>query len=429
MNHTTAETPSPLPSIFPFIPSGQNQLGDIVVMDLAIIMLVAAVMIAVAFKLKQPMVMGYIFAGMIIGPYTPPFTLVSSLNTINLLAELGIIMLLFVVGTEFPVAKLRAVGRISLVVALAEAVGTMMIVFFIAQHLGFSFFDSMFLSLAMSITSTVVTVRVLEELGLIQDKSSLLLLGISIVEDILAISILAILQSVAAAGGDSFSIINIAISIGLVGAFIGSILVIGSKYMPPIIDRVGRTNDYTLLLIVILALAFGLSFVAQGLGLSVATGAFLAGVLVAESKSASVAKIVTIPLRDMFAAIFFISIGALMDISLIPLFIIPAVILILASFASKFLIVTSILAKAKIDNTTALRTGLGMASAKGELSLVVVKGGQDVGAITNAILPILGVVTIITTFITPFIIRLGAKLNLSEPTEEGGSTSQTPQQK
>lgn len=429
MNHTAAiDTSSPLPSIFPFIPSGQNQFADIVVMDLAIIMVIAAVMITVAFKLKQPMVIGYIFAGMIIGPYTPPFTLVSSLETINLLAELGIIMLLFVVGTEFPVAKLRAVGRISLVVALAEALGTMMLVFFIAQHLGFSFFDSMFLSLAMSITSTVVTVRVLEELGLIQDKSSLLLLGISIVEDILAISILAILQSVAAAdaSGNGFSIVGIAISIGVVGAFIGSILVIGSKYMPPIIDRVGRTNDYTLLLLVILALAFGLSFIAQGLGLSVATGAFLAGVLVAESKSASVSKIVTVPLRDMFGAIFFISIGALMDISLIPVFIVPAAILILASFASKFLIVTGILSKAKIDNSTAIRTGLGMASAKGELSLVVVKGGQDVGAITNSILPILGVVTIVTTFITPFIIRLGAKLNISEAAE--GASSQTPQE-
>ena len=429
MNHTAAiDTSSPLPSIFPFIPSGQNQFADIVVMDLAIIMVIAAVMITVAFKLKQPMVIGYIFAGMIIGPYTPPFTLVSSLETINLLAELGIIMLLFVVGTEFPVAKLRAVGRISLVVALAEALGTMMLVFFIAQHLGFSFFDSMFLSLAMSITSTVVTVRVLEELGLIQDKSSLLLLGISIVEDILAISILAILQSVAAAdaSGNGFSIVGIAISIGVVGAFIGSILVIGSKYMPPIIDRVGRTNDYTLLLLVILALAFGLSFIAQGLGLSVATGAFLAGVLVAESKSASVSKILTVPLRDMFGAIFFISIGALMDISLIPVFIVPAAILILASFASKFLIVTGILSKAKIDNSTAIRTGLGMASAKGELSLVVVKGGQDVGAITNSILPILGVVTIVTTFITPFIIRLGAKLNISEAAE--GASSQTPQE-
>ena len=430
MNHTATGS-SPLPSLFPFIPSGENQFADIVVMDLAIIMLVAAIMIVIAFKLKQPMVIGYIFAGMIIGPYTPPFTLVSSLETINLLAELGIIMLLFVVGTEFPVAKLRAVGRISLIVALAEALGTLMIVFFIAQHLGFSFFDSMFLSLALSITSTVVTVRVLEELGLIRDKSSLLLLGISIIEDILAISILAILQSVASADveGNGFSIVNIAISIGVVGAFIGSILVIGSKYMPPIIDKVGRTNDYTLLLLVILALAFGLSFVAQGLGLSVATGAFLAGVLVAESKSASVAKIVTIPLRDMFGAIFFISIGALMDISLIPVFIVPAAILILSSFASKFLIVTGILVNTKIDNNTALRTGLGMASAKGELSLVVVKGGQDVGAITNSILPILGVVTIVTTFITPFIIRFGAKLNLTEPTEEGGSSSQISPQK
>jgi CPA2 family monovalent cation:H+ antiporter-2 len=114
-----------------------------------------------------------------------------------------------------------------------------------------------------------------------------------------------------------------------------------------------------------------------------------------------------------------------MDISLIPIFIIPATILILASFASKFLIVTGILVNTKIDNTTALRTGLGMASAKGELSLVVVKGGQDVGAITNSILPILGVITIVTTFITPFIIRLGAKLNISEAAE--GASSQTPQ--
>jgi CPA2 family monovalent cation:H+ antiporter-2 len=123
---------------------------------------------------------------------------------------------------------------------------------------------------------------------------------------------------------------------------------------------------------------------------------------------------------------FFIPIGALIDISLIPVFITPAAILILASFATKFLIVTGILTKANIDNTIALRTGLGMASAKGELSLVVVKGGQDVGAITNSILPILGVVTIVTTFITPFIIRLGAKLNLSEAAE--GSPSHLPQE-
>lgn len=419
VNHTGAVNGT-LPSIIPAQIFGPGaELGDIVVMDLAVIMLVAALMIAVAYKLKQPMVIGYILAGMIIGPYTPPFSLVSSLETVNLLAELGIIMLLFVVGTEFPVAKLKSVGRLALVVALAEALGTLMIVLFIAQNLGFSFYDSMFLSLAMSITSTVVTVRVLEELNLIKDKSSMLLLGISVIEDILAISLLAVFQSVASQEVGEFSAVRVAVSIAIAAAFIGSIIVVGSRFMPRIIDRAGKTNDYALLLIVILALAFGLSFIASGLGLSVATGAFLAGVLVAESRSAAIARIVTIPLRDMFAAVFFISIGALMDISLIPVFIIPALILILASFSSKFLIVTGLLMKSKVDSTTSVRTGLGMASAKGELSLVVVKGGQDVGAITSSLLPILGVVTIVTTFITPFVIKLGTKLALSRP--EGSS--------
>jgi len=397
--------------IAPIFDSGSD-LSQIIVFDLAVIMIVAAVMVAITYKLKQPMILGYIIAGMLIGPYTPPFTLVTNIETINLLAELGIVMLLFVIGTEFPLARLRSVGRISIIVALAESLGTLILVFFIAQALGFTFFDSLFLGLALSITSTVVTVKVLEELGMIRDKSSTLLLGISIVEDVLAISILAVFQSVAADGG-SLSVPDLAISVGIVGAFVGGILFVGSKFMPRIIDKFGATNDHALLLIVILGIAFGLAVAAGLLGMSVATGAFLAGVLVAESKSASIARIITTPLRDMFAAIFFISIGALMDISLVPAFIVPATILILASFASKFLIVTGILAKAGMDSTTSFRTGLGMASAKGELSLVVVKGGQDVGAITSALLPILGVVTIVTTFMAPYIIRFGAKLQIS----------------
>jgi monovalent cation:H+ antiporter-2, CPA2 family len=411
-----------LPSILPPPPLfGGSDLGDLVVMDLAVIMFVAAIMMAITYKLKQPMVIGYILAGMIIGPYTLPFSLVSSIETINLMAELGIIMLLFGVGLEFPIAKLRSIGRVSLVVALSEALGTLMIVFFTAQTLGFSFFDSMFLALALSITSTVVTVRVFEELNLIKDRSSLLVLGITIVEDILAITILAVLQSVAAAG-ENLSIVGITISISIVAAFIGSILIVGSRFMPKIIDKASKTNDYALLLIVILGMAFGLSFIASGFGLSVATGAFLAGVLVAESNSAAIARIITTPLRDMFAAIFFISIGALMDISLIPLFIVPAAILILTSFGSKFLIVTGILLKANFDSVTSVRTGLGVSAAKGELSLVVVKGGQDVGAITSSLLPILGIVTIVTTFLAPFIIRFGARLNLSSQAQDPAST-------
>ena len=394
--------------------------SDFIVQDFAVIMIVAAVMLVITYKLKQPMVIGYILAGMIIGPHTPPFSLIRDVNTVNVFAELGIIMLLFVIGTEFPIAKLRSVGRISIIVALTESIGTLLIVLFIAQALGFSFFDSAFLGLAMSITSTVVTVRILEELDMIRDKSSILLLGISIVEDIVAISTLAILQSIAANGGE-VSIPQISISIGIAAAFIGGILIIGSKFLPNIIDKIGKTNDYALLLIVILGLAFGLSFVAKGLGLSVATGAFLAGVLVAESKTAAIAKVITVPLRDVFAALFFISIGALMDVSRIPLFIVPAIVLILTSFASKLLIITTILVKANYDSVTALRTGLGMSSARGELSLVVIKGGQDVGAITSSIFPIVGVVTIVTIFMTPYILGFGSKLKSSSSTVDNGS--------
>jgi len=386
---------------------------DFLIQDFAVIMIVAAIMLVITHRLKQPMVIGYILAGMIIGPYTPPFSLIQNVNSLNTFAELGIIMLLFVIGTEFPIAKLRSIGRISIIIALPESIGTLLIVYFVAQALGFSFFDSLFLALAMSITSTVVTVRILEELGMIKDKSTVLILGITIVEDIIAITTLGIFQSVAANSGQ-VSILQVSISIGIVAAFIGSILLVGSRYVPKIIDKIGKTGDYALILIVILGLAFGLSFAAKELGLSVATGAFLAGVLVAESKSANIARVITTPLRDMFAAIFFISIGALIDLSHIPLLIVPAMLLILTSFASKFLIISTILVRAKgYDGITALKTGLGMASARGELSLVVAKAGQDVGAISSSVFPILGVVTIVTTFITPYVIKFGSRIRIS----------------
>ena len=403
-------------SLFPQLFTVGNDPIEFVVQDIAVIMVVAAVMLAITFKLRQPMVIGYIIAGMIIGPYTPPFSLVQSPETLNLFAELGIIMLLFVTGTEFPIAKLRSVGKVSIVTALAESLGTLLIVFFIAQNLGFSFYDSMFLALALSVTSTVITIRILEDVGLIRDKSSTLILGMLIVEDIVVISALGIMQSFIASGG-SPSILNIAITLGTVGGFIGGILIVGSKFVPRIIDRAGKTNDYALLLITILSIAFGLSFIANSLGMSVVIGAFLAGVLVAESKSAAVARIITIPLRDMFAALFFISIGALMNVTLVPMFIVPAIILILTSFASKLLVVTGILVRFRYDSATALRTGLGISATKGELSLVVAKGGLDVGAISASILPLLGVITIVTTFMGPFIIRVGSRFKLAEPTE------------
>ena len=421
MNHTPPLVAnSSFPQIFsdPGLSSSLSP-SDFIVQDFAVIMIIAAIMLIITYKLKQPMVIGYILAGMVIGPYTPPFTLIQSVETVNVFAELGIIMLLFVIGTEFPIAKLKSVSRTSIIVGIPESLGTLIIVFFIAQTLGFSFFDSVFIALAMSITSTVVTIKILEELNVLRDRSSVLILGVLIIEDIIAVSALAILQSTASANSDQISIIQISLSIGVVLAFIGSILILGSKFIPNALDKVGKTNDYALLLIVILGLAFGLSFMAKALGLSVVIGAFLAGVLVAESKTAAIAKVITIPLRDVFSALFFISIGALMNISLVPLFIVPAIVLILSSFVSKLLIVTGILQLRRYDSSTSLRTALGLSASRGEMSLIIAKGGQDIGVISSSVLPILGVVTVVTTFLAPYVIKFGNKVKLSAEPDSG----------
>lgn len=401
-------------SVFSILSLPESTSSEFIVQDFAVIMIIAAIMLFLTHRFKQSMVIGYLIAGMIIGPFTPPFTLIHEIETVNIFAELGIIMLLFVIGIEFPIAKLKQIGKISVIVGLTESIGTMVITFFVAQRLGFTTFDSMFLGLAMSITSTVVTIKVLEELGKIKERSSILILGVLIVEDIVAVSVLAILQSIAvAADTEEIAIIPISISIAIAVVFIGSILVLGSKFLPNLIDKIGKTNDYALLLIVILGLAFGLSFIANILGLSVVIGAFLAGVLVAESRSATVAKVITIPLRDVFSALFFVSIGALVNVSLIPLYIVPVIILILTAFVVKFLLVFVVLAKSKFHNTDILKVGLGLATAKGEMSLVIAKGGQDVGAITSSILPILSVVTIITSFATPYILKFANNIRIS----------------
>jgi monovalent cation:H+ antiporter-2, CPA2 family len=216
---TNYSSPLPLPpspGIFP-----ETSVSPFLVQDFAVIMIVAAVMLGITYKLRQPVVIGYILAGMVIGPYTPPFSLIHDIDTVNTFAELGIIMLLFVIGTEFPLEKLRSIGRISIIIALSETVGTLVISFFVAQAPQLSFFDSIFLALAMSITSTVVTDRILEELKMIRDKSTTLLLAISIVEDIIAIAALGVIQSIAEqsvsgigmGGGDELPILPITISI------------------------------------------------------------------------------------------------------------------------------------------------------------------------------------------------------------------------
>jgi monovalent cation:H+ antiporter-2, CPA2 family len=354
------------------------------------------------------MVIGYIVAGIIIGPHTPPFSFILHPEILNLLAEIGIVLLLFVVGLEYPIAKLRSVGRKALVIAFSEAFGTFGLGFVVGQIIGMSLFDSLFIALAISVTSTVVLSRVLQEFGIAKTEVSFLLLGVTVIEDIIIVSTLAVLQSVASTG--TLRIEEVAISVVVVLAFIGGALFVGSKTIPKFVDFVSKANQVDVLVVAILGVAFGLSFIANQLGISVAAGAFFASVLVAESKSQATARVITSPLKDMFAALFFVSVGALMDVSQLPSFIVPALIFVVTSFAAKFITVYLSSKSQRLSNKASIQTAFGSSASGGELALVTAKGGADVGATSAFVLPMVGTMTIITSFLSPYIVKFGWKI-------------------
>jgi CPA2 family monovalent cation:H+ antiporter-2 len=311
---------------------------------------------------------------------------------------------------EFPVEKLRKIGKRALIIASSEAFGTFAIGFSVSFFiLNFSIFDSAFVALAISVTSTVIIMKVLEELAIIKEEASYIILGVAIIEDIIIVSMLAVLQSVGSSSGD-FSIIGILVSIGITLAFIFGVLLVGSKIVPKFINFIGKYNQYEVLLLVVLGVAFGLSYISYQLGISVAAGAFFAGVLVAESKIHTVTRILAIPIRNMFGALFFVSVGALMDMTLLLVFIIPAIILVVVSISSKFLTVFLSAKSQGFSSTTSMKAAFGLSSSGGELALVVAKGGVDTGATSAFLLPMIGAMTIITTFISPYMIKLGWKV-------------------
>ena len=394
-----------------------------ILQDFATIMIIAAVMTIISYKLKQPLILGYIGAGIIIGPHTPPFSFISNTEVLNLFAEMGIILLLFTVGMEFPIRNLRKIGKRATIITVAEQIGTLVAGFLVGQALNMSFYDSLFLAVALSVSSTVVITKVLEELKILREEASYLTLGILIIEDIIILSIFALLQSTTVTG--NISIVEILIPIGITIAFIAGVLIIGSRTIPRLVDFVARTNQGDVLVVAALGLAFGFAYVSNLLGISVAVGAFFAGVLIAESKSHAVTSILTTPIRDMFVALFFVSVGALMDINLIPVFIIPALLLVGVTSVVKFAIVFLTSKNQGFSKLTAMQTGINLSSSRGgEMSLIVAKGGIDTGVASSFILPIIGTITLISTFLAPYLIKLGLKL--SERKNDVNTESKSP---
>jgi len=395
------------------------------VTDLAIIMILAAIVTLAFFKIKQPLIIGYLFAGMLIGPLSPLWAwllpeggpggpegigIISDISALNLFAEIGVILLLFVIGIEFPYAKIRSIGKASIGIGTIGLFTTLGAVFYTANLLGLNFMDSLFIAAALSISSTAIIVKILEELGRIKKESSILVLGILIVEDVIAVILISSLQSIALVGTVSIGSISIVVAVA-VGLIVGT-FTIGTKVIPPLIDRVASAENREILLLSVLGVCFGYALLANVVGLSVAIGAFLAGVLVAESKSAEVSKILSSPIKDMFVAIFFVSVGALMDISQLENFIFIAIALIAVAIGMKFggNMIGNLLFRQ--PRKKSLRAAFALAAPRGEFSIVIVKTGVDLGVVSSFLFPLIGVISIITSFITPLLFKAGDKVIL-----------------
>ena len=395
------------------------------VTDLAFIMIIGAIVTLAFFKIRQPLIIGYLFAGMLIGPLSPFWSwvlpegapptdalggvgILSNISALNLFAEIGVILLLFVIGIEFPYAKIKSIGKVAVGVGTLGLFSTLGVVFYTATVLGLGFLDALFISAALSISSTAIIVKILEELGRIKNESSILVLGILIVEDIIAVILISSLQSIALVG--TISIESVLIIILVASGLIVGTFTIGTKIIPRLIDKVAAAEHREILLLSVLGLCFGYALLANIVGLSVAIGAFLAGVLVAESKSAEVAKLLSSPIKDMFVAIFFISVGALMDVSELENYIFIAIVLIAVATGMKFggnLIGNFIFRQRR---GKAIRSAFTLAAPRGEFSIVIVKIGVDIGSVSAFLFPLIGIISIITAFISPFLVKTGDKI-------------------
>lgn len=372
------------------------------VRDFAIIMAVAGAALVLFRQFGQPPILGYLLAGVIVGPFTLPDPPVRDTETIRLLADLGLVLLLFAIGLEFGWERIRQVGLRVIFIGAIEIGVLLALGYEIGLLLGWTGKEAIFLGSALSVSSSAILVKMLRDSGRLQDADGRLIVGILVVEDFAAVVLLSILSAVAST--DSFNPADVGILMGKLGIFAVAALVFGALLAPGLMKFVAKFQSQETLLITGLALCFGLAVVAHELGISAAAGAFLIGTVLGDTKQSQDLLQTMSPVRDMFAAIFFVSIGMLVDFALIQDFIVPALIVSAVFVLGKVLAITTGTFVSGEDGRTSLRVGMGTPQI-GEFSLAMVKVGSDHGAVGSFLYPVVTVTTAITAVIYPIIFR------------------------
>lgn len=384
-----------------------THLPDLIA-DLGLI-LGAAAIITILFKwLKQPLVLGYLIAGFLVGPHFHFLPTVAETENIHVWAEIGVIFLLFSLGLEFSFKKLMRVGVPASLTAIVEVVGMLLIGYVTGTLLGWSKMDSIFLGGVLSISSTTIIIRAFEELGLKGQLFAGLVFGILIVEDLVAIVLLVLLSTLAVSS--QFAGAEMLFSVAKLLFFLVLWFVSGIFFLPTLLRWAKSILNDELLLITSLALCMLMVWLATAVGFSPALGAFVMGSILAETVYAEKIEHLVKSVRDLFGAVFFVSVGMLFDPAMMVTYAWPILLITLVTVSGKFL--TS-LAGALLSGQPLKRSvqaGLSLAQI-GEFSFIIATLGLSLGVTSDFLYPVAVAVSAITTFTTPYLIKLAIPLH------------------
>lgn len=376
------------------------------IQDLAVILGVAAIVTFIFRRIRQPVVLGYIVAGLIVGPHTPNIFSVSDYENIKIWAELGVIFLMFTLGLEFSFRRLGRVGMSAGLTAMIQITSMMLLGFLCAKILNWSRMDAIFVACMIAISSTTIIIKAFGELGLTSKKFAELVFGILIVEDLVAILMMVALTNIATTS--SVGGVELLVAGAKLAVVVGAWFLVGMFVVPRFVKSVSRHGNDEMLTVVAIGLCLALVALAARFHYSVALGAFIMGSILAESTEAKRIEHLVQPLKDIFGAVFFVSVGMLIDPHAIVENFGAIALLSLVLIVGNPLSVTigAFITGQTVRN--AIQTGFSLGQI-GEFSFIIASLGLSYNVISERLYPIIVATSLITTFTTPYSIKFSEK--------------------
>ncbi|MGE0551167.1 MAG: cation:proton antiporter [Kofleriaceae bacterium] len=355
-------------------------------------------------RLKQPVVLGYILAGLLIGPHVP-FPIVANPAVVHTLSELGVILLMFGLGLEFSFAKLFRAAPTAGITAVFQSSVMIWLGYVAARALGWTSMEAIFVGGVIAISSTTIIAKAFDEQG-VGGPLRELVVAILIVEDLIAVLLMAILTGVASGSGVTAG--ELATTVAKLGGFLIALVIVGMLVVPRVVRVVVGLGRAETTIVAVIGICFGISLLAQELGYSVALGGFVAGMLVAESGKASEIEPLIHPIRDIFAAVFFVAVGMLIEPTQIANHWVAVVVLTVLVVVGKLVGVSLGAFMTGKGTRTSIAAGMSLAQI-GEFSFIIAGLGVTLGAIGNHVYPVAVAVSAITTLLTPALIRRSSR--------------------